>query len=125
MANLYDTANQLERELRESELFADLTAALKDLQEDTEATELISKHQELMQSLQMKQMTGQEPTEEETAEIQSLIEEAEGNATIKQVSEVELKMNQLMEDINKIITAPLQELYQVEEVEVEEAEDQE
>ena len=40
MANIYDTANQLEKEIRESQQFTDLSAAFAQLKENQSAYEL-------------------------------------------------------------------------------------
>ena len=54
MANIYDTANQLERELRESEQFQDLKASFDRLKENQEAYSLFKEFQGLQQALQQK-----------------------------------------------------------------------
>ena len=72
MANIYDTANQLERELRESEQFQDLKGSFDRLKANEEAYALFKEFQELQQSLQQKMMVGEEMTEEEAQKAQEL-----------------------------------------------------
>ena len=46
MANIYDTANQLEREIRESQQFGDLKASFERLKENQEAHALFQEFQQ-------------------------------------------------------------------------------
>ncbi|MGX7350257.1 YlbF family regulator [Dolosicoccus paucivorans] len=115
--NIYDTANQLERDLRESELFASLKDAFEGIQNNEEASELFEEFKEASQKYQMYQMMGQQPSEEEQKELQELSERVTENEHIKALMDAEQQLNQLIQDINNIITKPLLEVYQPEQEE--------
>ena len=96
MVNIYDKANEFERALRESDEYKASVAASEGLYADEEAnslyTEFVSKQKELMESAQ----TGAQPTEEE----------------LKVFEEIQQKLQFLIEDLNKIMYKPLDELFE-------------
>ena len=51
MANIYDTANQLERELREAEQYKELAQAYEKIRADEAANEVLTEFQALQQTL--------------------------------------------------------------------------
>ena len=61
--------------------------------------------------LQQKQYSGQEITEEDIQKAQELGQKVSENEYIKALMEAEQRLNTIMQDINRIITNPLQELY--------------
>ena len=96
MVNIYDKANEFERALRESDEYKASVAASEGLYADEEAnslyTEFVSKQKELMESAQ----TGAQPTEEE----------------LQVFEEIQQKLQFLIEDLNKIMYKPLDELFE-------------
>lgn len=110
--NIYDTANQLERDLRNLDAYKKLTAAMEAIYADEASKALFQQFRDQSQAFQMKQMTGQEPTEEEIQAYQTLSNDVMGNEHIKDLMDAERLLSQVMEDINRIITLPLQEVYQ-------------
>ena len=109
--NIYDTANQLERDLRNLDAYKNLVETMKAIQEDSASNELLEEFKQMGQSFQMKQMTGQQPTEDEIKDYQELSEKVMANESINKLMESERQLSQIMEDINRIITLPLQEVY--------------
>ncbi|MBK0347398.1 YlbF family regulator [Aerococcaceae bacterium zg-ZJ1578] len=109
--NIYDTANQLERDLRNLDAYKTLVSSMKAIQEDEASNALFEEFKQLTQSFQMKQMTGEQPTEEEIKHYQEFSEKVVANESIKKLMESERQLSQVMEDINRIITVPLQEVY--------------
>lgn len=112
MSNLYDTANQLERELRESQEFKAVEERLAAVNNNEEAIALFNEFRDVNVALQQKQMSGQEVTEEDIANAQAIYQRASENEYIKALTEAEQRLNVVMQDINRIITASLQTLYQ-------------
>ncbi|ALV22995.1 hypothetical protein NY10_2411 [Carnobacterium antarcticum] len=110
--NIYDTANQLEKELRETEAYADLQAAFAAVKEDPEANEVFQQFQEIQMSLQQKQMSGEEILEEEIKEAQEMALKSGENLIIKDLMEAEQKLSTLIDDLNRIIMKPIQDIYQ-------------
>ncbi|MGO4936782.1 YlbF family regulator [Fundicoccus sp. Sow4_H7] len=110
--NIYDTANQLERDLRALPAFAKLKEAFQLIRGNEESNNLFEEFKEISQSFQMKQMNGEQPTEEEIESLQALSVKVTQDEGIKLLMESEQQISQVMEDINRIITQPLQEIYQ-------------
>ena len=109
--NVYDTANQLERDLRSLPAFIQLKEAFASIKADEEANALFEEFKTASQTYQMKQMTSQAPNEAEIEQLQALSAKVSENDMIKQLMQHEQQLSRVMEDINRIITAPLQELY--------------
>lgn len=112
MSNIYDTANQLERDLRALPAFQNLKEAFAEIKADEEASCLFDEFKAAMHSFQMKQMAGQQPEQAEVEQMQTLSAKVSENAAIKKLMESEQQLSQVIEDMNRIITKPLQELYQ-------------
>lgn len=110
--NIYDTANQLEKELRESEAYANLADAFKNLQEDAEASSLFQTVQEIQMKLQQKQQAGEEITEADIQEAQQTSAEAAENDKVQTLMNSEQQVSTMINDLNQIIMKPIQDLYQ-------------
>ena len=100
MSNIYDTANQIERELRELDEFKALQAAYEEVKADEAAYTLFKEFQGFQQGLQEKQMRGEEFTDEDAEKAQSI-------ATKVQETAVSLVVN----DLNRIIMTPVRDMY--------------
>ncbi|MCQ9209654.1 YlbF family regulator [Granulicatella seriolae] len=109
--NIYDTANQLERELREMEQFNKVKNAFEAIEADETAKALFDEFRDVNVALQEKQYSGQEITEEEIQKAQEVGQKASEHELIQQLMQAEQQLNLVMQDINRIITLPLQELY--------------
>ncbi|MDE1548373.1 YlbF family regulator [Jeotgalibaca caeni] len=111
MKNIYDIAYDLEKALREQPAFITLTEAYQKIQENEEASQLFSEFSGLQQELQMKQMSGQEISDEDIAHAQEVAGRASQDELIQQMMSAEQQLSVVIEDINKIIIKPLQEMY--------------
>ena len=112
MANIYDTANQLERELRESEQFQDLKGSFDRLKANEEAYALFKAFQELPQSLQQKMMAGEEMTEEEAQKAQELSQKIQQDGIVSDLMQKEQAFSLVANDLNRIIMGPVRDLYE-------------
>lgn len=112
MNNIYDTANKLEQELRETEAYSDLKVAFSTVKADSEANEVFQKFQEVQMKLQQKQMSGEEILEEEINEAQEMALKSGENNLIKDLMDAEQKLSTLVDDLNRIIMKPVQDIYQ-------------
>lgn len=110
--NIYDTANQLERDLRALPAYQDLKAAVKAIEENEESRALFNEFRTISQQLQQKQMQGEAPSEEEIANIQAMSVKVQEDENINRLMASEQQVSQTINDINKIITTPLNEVYQ-------------
>ncbi|WP_227872502.1 YlbF family regulator [Jeotgalibaca ciconiae] len=111
MKNIYDIAYELESALREQPAFAQLTESYEAVTKDEEAAQLFGEFTRVQQEIQMKQMSGEGLTEEYIEEAQEIAGRASTNELIKSMMTAEQQLSVVIEDINKIIVRPLQEMY--------------
>lgn len=110
--NIYDAANQLERDLRKTDQYKKLEEAFETLQKDDEAKALFNQFRLTQQTLQQKQMTGQEIGEDEAKQAQELSQKVGNNDVLSELIQAEQELGQMIEEINQIALKPIQELYQ-------------
>ena len=112
MVNIYDKANEFERALRESDEYKASLAASEELYADEEAnalyTEFVSKQKDLMESAQ----AGNEPTEEELSVFEEIQQKLLENAKFLEFVQTQQKLQFLIEDLNKVMYKPLDELFE-------------
>lgn len=111
-ANVYDTANQLEKEIRETEAYKSLEASFQKIQQDEETSQLFEEFRNLQVSLQQKQMSGEGISEEEVQNAQDLSAKVGENDAITSLMEAEQQIGTLIDDLNRIILQPVRELYE-------------
>ena len=110
--NIYDSANQIEREIREIPQFIELKEAFDLLKADEEAYKLFIEFQELQLSFQQKQMTGEEFSDEDAEKAQSLTEQVQASEKIANLMQKEQAFSVIINDLNRIIMTPVKELYE-------------
>lgn len=113
MVNVYDQANALETALRESEEFQQMKDLYSKVNGDAESKQLFDEFRELQMTLQEKQMQGEELLEEDIQKAQNSAQEIENDENIKGLMEAEQKMSQLIQDLNRVIMKPIEELYEI------------
>lgn len=109
--NIYDTANKMEEELRETTEYKNLVAAYTEMKKDQKAYDLFKDFQEVQVNLQQKQMNGEEMSDDEMSHAREIASQVGDVDVIKSLMDKERALNQLLNDINQIITKPVQNLY--------------
>lgn len=109
--NIYDTANQLERDLRATKEFEALKQAHALVQANETSRELFKQFTDHTKTMQELTMRGESPTEEMIQTLQTMSQTIAEDDNIKQLVEAERQLSILMEDINRIVTTPLSEIY--------------
>ncbi|MBO0476995.1 YlbF family regulator [Vagococcus sp. DIV0080] len=109
--NIYDSANQIEREIREMDEFKALQEAFTAMKAETESFELFTNFQELQMELQQKQMQGVEFSEEDAMKAQEMAMKVQETAVIQDLMQKEQAFSVIINDLNRIIMKPVQELY--------------
>ncbi|MGX7196427.1 YlbF family regulator [Enterococcus olivae] len=112
MSNIYDTANQLEREIREMEQFQALSESFGKLKEDAAAYAVFKEFQEFQMAMQQKMSEGQEMTDADAERAQSLAEKIQKEALIADLMQTEQAFSLVLNDLNRIIMTPLRDLYE-------------
>jgi len=108
LSNIYDTANQIERELRELDEFKALQAAYEEVKADEAAYTLFK---EFQQGLQEKQMRGEEFTDEDAEKAQSIATKVQETAVINELMQKEQAFSLVVNDLNRIIMTPVRDMY--------------
>ncbi|AIF42689.1 MULTISPECIES: YlbF family regulator [Virgibacillus] len=111
MPNIYDSAYDLEKAIRESEEFKDLKNAYDAVMNDPTAKQMFENFRDTQMALQEKQMQGQEITEEEVEKARQVVELVQQHEEISKLMEQEQRLNLVINDVSRIITKPLEELY--------------
>ncbi len=104
---IYDTANRLAEEIRNSKQYKDLKKAKDELMANAEKRQMIIDFEELKKEVQLMEMQRQnnEPVDEEKKKekLVTMYNVLISNKDIKDYFDYEIAFNQLMVDINKII----------------------
>lgn len=111
MANIYDSAYDLEEAIRNSDEYQQLKQCYDELEKDETGKKMFDKFRDLQMSLQEKQMKGEEIGEEEAQSAQKQLELIQQHEGISKLMEAEQQMSTIINDLNGIITKPLEELY--------------
>ncbi len=112
MINIYDDINKLESSLRQTTEFANVKAAVAAVKEDPDALALFQSFRKIQLSLQEKQMQGEEISGEELEYAQKTAQLAQGNEKIFGMLQAEMALSQLIEEVNRVLIKPVQELYE-------------
>ncbi|MFD1037646.1 YlbF family regulator [Virgibacillus byunsanensis] len=111
MPNIYDSAYDLEKAIRESEEFTNLKQAYEAVMNDESAKQMFNNFRDTQMQLQEKQMQGEEITEEEVEKARQVVELVQQHEDISKLMEQEQHLNTVINDVSRIITKPLEELY--------------
>ncbi len=111
MANIYDSAYDLEKAIRKSDEFKGLKEAYDKVMADESAKKMFDDFRTTQMQLQEKQMQGQEITEEEVEKAKGVVELVQQHTEISKLMEEEQRLNVVINDVSRIITKPLEELY--------------
>ncbi|MBO2942480.1 YlbF family regulator [Paenibacillus sp. F411] len=111
MSNIYDKANDLAKAMRESEEVQEITSAMKLIEGDAESKQMLNSFRERQMEIQQRIMTGDMPSQEEMEQVEKLFEVLSMNLSIRRLFDAERRLSVIIEDVNKIISDSLQDLY--------------
>ena len=106
MRNIYDLANELERGIRALPEYKNLVEKKEAIATDAEASALT----DFQEDFYAKMQAGTMPTAEEQAAVQELGQKVEANALLKEYLTAQQSLSVYLNDIERIIFKPLQEL---------------
>lgn len=109
--NLYDSAYALETAIRQSNEFLNLTNSYDEVNADPAAKQMFDQFRQIQINLQQKQMMGEDISEQEIREAQSVIAVVQQNGKISRLMEAEQRMNMMIGELNQVIMKPLADLY--------------
>ena len=98
--------------MRESAQFQDLRGSIDRLKANEEAYALFKEFQTLQQTLQQKMMAGEEMSEEEAQQAQSLSQKIQEDEIVSDLMQKEQAFSLVANDLNRIIMGPVRDLYE-------------
>lgn len=107
----YDKAHDLARAIKESEEYRAVTDLQAKVDRDKQASRMLDDFRKRQLELQMRQMSGEEISQEEAEQMQRLYETLNLHADIRLLLETERRLFLAMEDIQRIIAEPFEAIY--------------
>ncbi|WP_339316291.1 YlbF family regulator [Paenibacillus sp. FSL R10-2734] len=109
--SIHDKAHELAKAIKESSEVADITNAMKLVETDPEAKAMLDNFRNGQLELQQRMMSGDMPPQEEMEKMEKLFEVLNQNLGIRRLFDAERRLSVVIEDVNKIITESLSQLY--------------
>ena len=101
--NVYDTANKLASEIRNSQEYLDYKNIKEELNQNPEIKKKLEEFEKARYEVQLESIKGEEQEKAKLEETQKIYIELVQNDLAKRYFETELKFNVLLADVNKII----------------------
>jgi len=101
--NVYDEAHSLARAIKESNEFLEFDKVRKEVEADTEVSQMIADMQKLQLEIQTAQISGQQPSEETMGRIQSLSTMLATKPLAAKFMQAEAAFSVMMNDVFQII----------------------
>lgn len=111
MVNIYDTANQLADDLKQTDQFKALEKSIAELKQDPASVKLYHRMDELQKKIMTAQQSGQPLPSEFQKEYQEINQEVEANDHLKDMITKEQAVFQMINEVQQAFTRPLGELY--------------
>lgn len=108
--NIYDTANKLAQELKNSPEYLTYKKAKEEVNYTIELKEKLEQFEKSRYEIQLASIQGNEQGKEKTIEMQQLYLDLIQNESMKQYFDAELKFNIILADVNKIIGEAVQDV---------------
>lgn len=101
--NIYDTANKLAYEIKQSEEYTNYKKIKEEVQNNPELKAKLEEFEKSRYEIQLATIQGIEKDNKKALDMQNLYIELIKNETMKKYFDAELKFNVLLTDVNKII----------------------
>lgn len=111
MSNIYDSANQIEREIRELPEFKALKEAYEKVQAKRRSTQTVQRLPSDANRITRKQMSGQEFSDEDAMKAQEMAVKIQSEEVINDLMQKEQGFSTIINDLNRIIMTPVRDLY--------------
>ena len=110
MSNIYDSANELNRGLRELPEYKAVKEAKDAIQADAEANKIFEDYIAFQQEIQMMAQTGQMPDASFQGKMDSISKQIEGNDLVSSFFNKQQQLSIYLSDIERIVFEPISEL---------------
>lgn len=108
--NIYDTANRLAYEIKQSDEFNNYKKLKEEVQNNPDLKDKLNNFEKARYEIQIASIQGLEQDKEKAVNMQNLYVELIQDETMKKYFDAELKFNVLLTDVNKIIADAVQDL---------------
>jgi len=108
--NVYDTANRLAYEIRESEEYKQYKASKDYIANNAELREKIDAFEKLRYDVQLLTLQGEEQDEDKKKKLEEMYSILVQDKEIKKYFDLEIKFNVMIADINKIIAEAIKDV---------------
>lgn len=108
--NIYDTANKLATEIKQSEEYKEYKKIKEEINQNPELKEKINQFEMARQEMQKLMIKGGQPVEEKAKEIQDIYAKLIQNEKAKQYFDSEIKFSVMIADVNKIISEAIKDV---------------
>ena len=108
--NVYDTANKLASELKNSTEYLDYKKIKDELSQNPEIKAKMAEFEKARYEVQLESLKGEEQEKAKLEETQKIYMELVQNDLARRYFEIELKFNVLLADVNKIIAESVQDV---------------
>ncbi len=102
--SVMEKARDLGKEIRNTEQYQELERVSENMQEDTEASQMIKEIQELQQQIQFAQQSGVQPSEDQIQQFNDLKSKMDTNLTIQAYAKAQNDFSQFMQEVNSAIS---------------------
>ena len=110
MSNIYDSANELSRGLRELPEYKAVKTAKDAIQADEQASKIFADYLAFQQEIQVMAQTGQMPDAPFQEKMQSFSKQIQENALLSDFFAKQQQLSIYLSDIEKIVFEPVSEL---------------
>ena len=107
---VYDTANRLAQEIRESEEYKAYKRLKDEIHNNLEKKQKVEEFEKLRYEVQLMAYTGETQDEEKMKKLEEMYATLVANQEIKEYFDLEVKFNVMIADVNKIIAEAIKDV---------------
>ncbi|MGL5347483.1 MAG: YlbF family regulator [Peptostreptococcaceae bacterium] len=108
---VYDTANRLANEIKNSKEYKDFKRYMKAIKDDKESEELLREYRTIQLQIQQSAMQNQRVDKKSMMKVESIQKKVSSNKKIYNYLISEQKFTSMMENINKILAKAVEQDY--------------
>ena len=108
--NVYDTANKLAKEIRESEEYKSYKKLKDEVMSNPDSKNKIENFEKLRYEVQLAQYTGENKDEEKAKKLEEMYTMLVQDEQIKNYFDLEVKFNVMIADVNRIIAEAIRDV---------------
>ncbi|MCI9040121.1 MAG: YlbF family regulator [Clostridia bacterium] len=107
---VYDTANRLAQEIKDSEEYKAYKKLKDEIHNDFERKQKVEEFEKLRYEIQLMTYAGKEQNQEKTKKLEEMYRSLIESKDIKEYFDLEVKFNVMIADVNKIIAEAIKDV---------------